>query len=114
MDDSLDRMRHRDVLAVCVIALLFLGVIMVQSAAMNISANVGSVPQWKWTPLGARHLAYALVAIITFFTVGHIDYARLYRRSIWKSPIVWFVVLTIFACILVLVPHVGIAKNGAR
>lgn len=121
MDETLDRLRHRDILALCVIALLFLGIIMVQSAAMNITGpkdpaaqSAAALPHWQWTLLGTRHLMYALVAIVTFFIVGHIDYANFYRRSIWKSPIVWFVILAVLACALVLVPHVGIEKNGAR
>ena len=58
MTDSIYRLRQRDVLAVCVLALLLLGVIMVQSAAMNVTGQVG----WHWTARGSKHLVYAVVA----------------------------------------------------
>jgi cell division protein FtsW len=112
MDDSIYRLRHRDILALCVLALLGLGVVMVQSAAMNVTGD----PRWQWSQRGTRHLVYALAAAITFFVVGHIDYAVLSRRAktIWKSPAVLLFAVATFACLAVLIPHVGIEVNGAR
>lgn len=112
MDDSIYRMRHRDILALCVMALLCLGVIMVQSAAMNVSGDT----RWQWTERGMRHLVYAMVALITFFLVGHFDYTRLAQRAsrLWLQPIAWFAFVSGFMCLIVLIPHVGIEVNGAR
>src|SRR5688500_8457369 len=113
MEDSIYRLRHRDVLTLCVLSLLFLGVVMVQSAAMNVTGDA----KWQWTERGMKHLVYAMVAIVTFFAVGNIDYAWLARakpRNPFRNPILWAFAVAGFACIIVLIPHVGIEVNGAR
>ncbi|HEY7086453.1 MAG TPA: putative peptidoglycan glycosyltransferase FtsW [Tepidisphaeraceae bacterium] len=112
MDVSIYRMRHRDILTICVLALLCLGVVMVQSAAMKVTGNVG----WSWTDLGLLHIRFVLIAIVAFFVVGHIDYAQLVRtnRPWWQQPICWMLALAAFTCLIVLVPHIGKEVNGAR
>ena len=112
MDVSIYRLRHRDILTVCVLALLCLGVVMVQSASMTVAGEVG----WRWTDRGVRHALFALFAIAAFFIVGHINYAQLIRPSstIHRQPIVWMIAIAAFACMIVLVPHIGMEVNGAR
>ncbi|MGH7215004.1 MAG: FtsW/RodA/SpoVE family cell cycle protein [Tepidisphaeraceae bacterium] len=112
MDVSIYRLRYQDILALCVLSLLLLGALMVQSAAMNVTGEIG----WQWTQRGSRHLVYAMVAVAAFFLVGHVDYARLCRptHSIWRSPITWLLGTAAFTCLIVLIPHVGIEVNGAR
>src|SRR5262245_39749823 len=85
---------------------------MVQSAAMNVTGDV----RWQWTERGTRHVMYAFFAIVAYFLVGNIDYGLLLRRTapMWKRPILWMLLLTGIACFLVLIPHIGIEKNGAR
>jgi cell division protein FtsW len=110
MEDSIYRLRQRDILTLCVLGLLFLGIVMVQSASMTVSGHA----QWQWTQRGVRHLFYAGVAIATFFIVGQIDYDCLRRKIGWRNPIIWLFGLTALMCLLVLVPHVGLEVNGAR
>lgn len=112
METSIYRLRHQDILAICVLALLSLGVVMVQSAAMNVTGEVG----WRWTERGTRHFFYALVAVGTFFAVGRIDYQRLWPRrdGTWWNPVLWLLGAAGVMCVLVLIPHVGIEVNGAR
>lgn len=110
MDDSIYRLRLRDVLALCVLALLFIGIIMVQSAAMNVVGD----PSWRWSQRGIQHLINVIAAIAAFFIVGHINYDRLYSLHTRRSPIVWLLAVAIFACLIVLIPGIGIEKNGAR
>src|SRR4051812_20344319 len=112
MDPSIYRLRQRDILTFCVLALLCLGMIMVQSASMNVTGNLG----WRWNPLGLKQLGFCFVGMIAFLTVGHRDYAWLgsRSRSLLTHPVIWLVVLTAVLNALVLVPHVGISKNGAR
>ena len=112
MDVSIYRLRHRDILALCVIALVLLGVLMVQSAAMNVTGQV----KWQWTERGTRHAMFALVALFTFFFVGRFDYTPLAERrsSIFKSPALWAVAIALITCFLVLIPHIGLTVNGAR
>src|SRR3954470_14888804 len=112
MDVSIYRLRHRDILTVCVLALLCLGVVMVQSASMNVTGELG----WRWADAATKQVIFAVVSIAAFFAVGHIDYSRLIlpQQKIWRQPIVWILFIAAFACLIVLVPHIGIEKNGAR
>ena len=112
MEVSIYRVRHRDLLTLCVLALLCLGAVMVQSASTTLSGEV----KWAWSQRGTRHLVYAGVAALAFLLVGHIDYAALARRttSVWRSPALWGLALAIVLCAAVLVPGVGKDVNGAR
>jgi len=110
MEDSIYGLRYRDVLTLCVMGLLFLGIIMVQSASMHVTGHVG----WQWTKGGTKHLAFAAVALLTFFIVGRLDYAKLTRKAVWRNPIVHLTAFAAFTCLIVLAPHVGIQINGAR
>src|SRR4051812_41288974 len=112
MDVSIYRLKHRDILALCVIGLLLLGVLMVQSAAMNVTGQV----RWQWTERGMRHAFFALAAIATFYIVGKFDYAPLAKRTtkLWQSPALWAVAVAAVTCFLVLIPHIGMSVNGAR
>jgi cell division protein FtsW (lipid II flippase) len=55
MDPSIYRLRQRDILAFCVLALLCLGVVMVQSASMHVTGKLG----WYWSALGLKQLGFA-------------------------------------------------------
>lgn len=112
MDVSIYRLRHRDILTACVLALVCLGIIMVQSAAMNVTGNLG----WQWTDRGTKHVLFALFAMIAFFVVGHIDYKRLIveHGSLVRQPVIWMLGVAGFTCALVLIPHIGMEVNGAR
>ena len=112
MEPSIYTLRLRDLLAFCVVSLLLLGIIMVQSAATNVNGDSG----WQWNERGARHLVYAMVAVVTFIVVGNLDYRWMGRKftSIWRNPVVWLLGVACFTCVIVLIPHVGIEVNGAR
>src|SRR2546423_5059464 len=112
MDPSIYRLRQADILTLCVLALLCLGVVMVQSAAMHVSGKIG----WQWTTMGMKQFGFCFVALIAFFVVGQRDYAWLGRakKSWWNHPAIWLVIGTVALNLLVLVPHIGIEKNGAR
>src|SRR5690242_11692002 len=55
MDVSIYRLRQRDILALCVMGLLLLGIVMVQSASMSVTGKLG----WGWTDFGLRHAMFA-------------------------------------------------------
>jgi cell division protein FtsW len=112
MDPSIYRLRHRDILFLCVLGLLLLGIVMVQSASMHVTGKVG----WGWTDRGIRHAIFAAVAIVAFFIIGNIDYAHLLlgTKTLWRNPILWIVLIAAATCLLVLVPHIGLEVNGAR
>lgn len=112
MEATIYRMRHRDLLAVCVLGLICLGVLMVQSAAANVTGEVG----WHWTERGTKHVIYAGAAIAMFLIVGHLNYLNLYRRHVklWQSPALWAIAAAALTCVLVLLPGIGREVNGAR
>jgi cell division protein FtsW len=112
MEVSIYRLRTQDVLTLCVLSLLLLGIVMVQSA----SAGAAMRTDWQWSTNGIKEAIFAAAGLATFFAVGAFNYAWLGRisSSVWKSPIVWILAVTVLANLLVLVPHVGLSVNGAR
>ena len=100
MDVSIYRLRHRDILLLCVLCLLLMGIVMVQSASMKVTGVVG----WGWTDNGLRHAKFAGVALVTFLVVGRIDYAHMLRgtKTLWRNPILWIVLIAAATCLLVL------------
>ena len=73
MEDSIYRLRYRDVLTLCVMGLLFLGIVMVQSASMHVTGHAG----WQWTKGGTKHFGYAAVALATYLCVGRFEFSSL-------------------------------------
>jgi len=110
MEESIYRLRWRDILTLCVVALLFLGVIMVQSASMHMTGNIG----WRWSDTGLKHVRFVAVALGAFWVLGHLNYRFLVRQGKLKNLVLWLVLAATCACVLVLVPHIGRAYNGAR
>src|SRR5690348_12771378 len=99
MDVSIYRLRHCDILAVCVLALLCLGIVMVQSASMSVTGQIG----WRWSETGTKQLLFTAFAIAAFFIVGHIDYSRLVApgAGVARQPIIWMLLAAAFACLVV-------------
>ncbi len=110
MDDSIYRLRDRDLLTLCVLALLALGVVMVQSAAMN----VGNQALWYWSDRGTKHALFAILALLTFVTVSRLDYRKLTAGHWTAAPAVWGMGIAMALCTAVLLPGVGTEVNGAR
>jgi cell division protein FtsW len=108
LQPSIYRLRLQDILTFCVLGLLCLGIVMVQSAAMNITEQTS----WHWTDRGSKHLLFAAVALFTFFGVGQLNFENLAAR---KNQIAYAgLAVALLTCILVLVPHVGTSVKGAR
>jgi cell division protein FtsW len=112
MDVSIYRLRHVDILTICVISLLGLGLLMVESASMHVTGTL----HWQWNDLGQKQVMYAGLALLAYFVVGRIDYGRLMmpNTGIARQPIIWMLCLAAFACFIVLIPHIGIEKNYSR
>src|SRR3982751_3259213 len=86
MNQSIYRLRPQDLLAVCVLGLLCLGILMVQSASMRVPdpepAIANHVAQqapalWHISDYVRRHIGYVVLALFTFFVIGRFDYRRL-------------------------------------
>ena len=120
MPDSVYRLRDRDLLVLCVIALLALGVVMVQSAAMGVrpadaAAAAGDAPGvWHWSSRGMRHGLYAALALLTFVTASRFDVRKLSGDTLKTTPVAWGLAGAALLCVLVLIPGVGTVVNGAR
>ena len=114
MDPSIYRLRQRDILTFCVLALLCLGMIMVQSAAMNVTGQARLAVE----PAGDEAVRVLLRRDRRRSSSSVIATTRwLGRRTTCGSvthPIVWLLAGDVLLNVLVLVPHVGITKNGAR
>jgi cell division protein FtsW len=114
MDPSIYRLRSADILTFCVLALLCLGAIMVQSAAMNVTGKL--TPQW--TPMGMKQAGFCVVGLIAYLIIGRVDYAPLgrvmMRANWWSHPVLWMLAVTLLLNVMVLVPGLGITKNGAQ
>ena len=94
------------------LGLLSLGVIMVQSASTTVTNDLA----WQWSLMGAKHLRFAIGAVLTYLVVSRFDYALLGKRakSVIHSPVAWAVAAAMIACTVVLVPGIGSQINGAR
>ena len=120
MEASIYRLRLQDILAICVLALLAFGAIMVQSASSGVhsaSPEVSSTSldaKWEWSELALKHLKFVGFSVVAFFLVGRVDYQWFARRrsSEWRSPILWIYLIAAVACGLALL--VGSRINGAQ
>ena len=114
MTDSIYRLRPADVLCLCVLSLLCLGVLMVSSATMH----VGGVPgTWQPSAEGGKQAVFAAAAAAVFLLVGRVDYRPLgadHGPKWYARPSHWILAISAGACLLVLIPHVGLQVNGAR
>ncbi len=113
MEDSIYRLRNHDVLTLAVVALLGVGVVMVQSASSNVTGEFS----FHLTELGQKQLLFAGIGLFVFTILRSIDYARLFApgsQTILKAVPLWLVVIAAVLCVAVLVPGIGFEKNGAR
>lgn len=112
MDLSIYRLRPRDILLLCVLSLMLMGVLMVQSA----STRVTDTGAWDWTGTATKHMTMAAAAMVAFLVVGFINHRVLASspRVSWRSPMVWLYIVTVGLCAATLIPGVGKTVNGAR
>ncbi|HEY0009413.1 MAG TPA: putative peptidoglycan glycosyltransferase FtsW [Tepidisphaeraceae bacterium] len=112
MDDSIYRIRNHDLLMLALMALLGLSVVMVQSASASISGDFS----FNLTDLASKQLMFAGVGLVLFWVIRRTDYIHLLpgKNAILTAPPLWLMAIAAVACVAVLVPGIGIEKNGAR
>lgn len=118
MEASIYRLRPRDLLVLCLVSLLLLGVLMVQSASTRVTDAAG----WDWTAHALKQMTLVGIAIAVFFVVGFSDYRRLIPgrgedhpdRLRPSSVVVWLWAATVVLSAATLVPGIGKTVNGAR
>ncbi len=104
--------RAGDVILLCVLSLLCLGVVMVQSAGMNVGegasqASLASI-------LLSRSVLYAALAMGALLIATRIPLDRIMKARGIGSPAPWLMIIMLVGCALVYVPGVGHEVNGAR
>ncbi|MEM8873053.1 MAG: putative peptidoglycan glycosyltransferase FtsW [Planctomycetota bacterium] len=104
----MEQLRARHVLTLCVIGLLCVGVIAVESAASNVASADADDP-FRWTPTGIRHALLAAAALLFYWVGTRLEPSKL----IGKLAVVAFLVAAV-GCVAVLIPGIGISVNGAR
>src|SRR5438552_7171809 len=94
-------------------ALLTVGIVMVFSTATQIESP-RNAPPW-WATAAVRQTAFSLTALLVMLAVSRIDYSLWYGRTD-SSPRLsaWLLVITFILLAAVLVPGIGIERNGAR
>jgi cell division protein FtsW len=114
MDLSIYRLRNSDILILCVMALLALGVVMVQSAGAN--AAGGNAWGWSLGSVGTKQLIFAIGSFIAFLLIGRMDISWLGEapRHWRSSPVVWAMIVAVICNTIVLIPHIGLEINHSR
>ncbi len=99
---------------VSVIVLMSAGTVFVCSAGANVSVNYDIEHFYNFTTL--KQLLFFPLAIGVMYAVSRIDYKRfrLDVNPVGKSLTPYLVIFSIALLVLVLVPSIGIEKNGAR
>ena len=109
MSDCVERLTAGEVLALCVLGLLVVGVLAVESAAQDVGA-AAAVDALRLSGSGAKHALLAGLAVIVFWAGSRLP-ARWVGQG-WVGPAA--VLVAAAALVAVLVPGVGLSVNGAR
>ena len=108
VSDSIWGLRDRDLLVLVVLALILLGVLMVQSAAMNLDGSIESIEALAWSSRGKRHALFAALSVLTFVTATRLRYRNFSGKLIFGA-----LLLAAGMCLFVLTP-LGTVVNGSR
>lgn len=107
-------LRASHLLMLCVIALLGVGVVMVQSAGMVVGAEVGQASQGGVSALLlGRPTMYAVLAIGAMLFASRINVRELFRTHAWWNPLLLIVLASLVGVGLTFVPGLGRNVNGA-
>jgi len=112
--------RRGDIVGLCALALLLLGVLMVNSAGFSVG-EAGGVT--FWSIVTSKHALYAAVAVglmllLSRAPIGRLaapDPARRFGTKLGERiGLVWPTALLVTLCVLVYIPGVGREINGAK
>lgn len=105
--------RPGDLILLCVLALLTLGVIMVSSAGMAVAEAAGSTVTVQ-SIVFSRSTAYAALALLALAAAAFLPVRRIAAsyRTTWWIPLLWPAALALL--LLVYLPGLGHAVNGAH
>ncbi|MHB0913021.1 MAG: putative lipid II flippase FtsW [Armatimonadota bacterium] len=86
------------------IALLVIGLFMVYDSSYAVAGQINGNPRFFFF----RQAGFAVVGLLAMFAVMHIPYWR------WKPFATTFLAISVIGLVLVMVPGIGKAANGAR
>jgi cell division protein FtsW len=113
-DNFADVLRASHILMLCAMALLGIGVVMVQSAGMNVGPDVSEASRGGvWAILLGRPTYYALIAVVAMLFASRVNVRQLFRTRAWYNPLILIVLLSLVAVGLTFVPGLGRNVNGA-
>ena len=105
-------LRPGQVIQLCVMALLGIGLVMIQSAGMWIEGAdpaSGSILSLAW----GRHTIYALIAVAVMLAAAWVDVRQLLRCHGLANPLWWLLMLALGLTALTFVPALAKTVNGA-
>ncbi|WP_432797923.1 FtsW/RodA/SpoVE family cell cycle protein [Poriferisphaera sp. WC338] len=114
-------LRSAHILMLCAIALLCIGVVMVQSAGMRIgtiSPDTANDVTGAWTSFmtasaQSRPVIYAAIAIVVMLIASRINVRQFFTSRGLSNPLPWLILGALSLVVLTLVPGVGKNVNGA-
>lgn len=107
-----DASLHDGVLCI-VVGLLGIGVVMGFSTAAQLSPPRTGPFAWFTQPI--RQTAFSVLALIAMLLTSRMDYRRLLGRAgSFLQPHVWLLVVVLGLAVAVLIPGVGMERNGAQ
>ena len=107
-------LRSAHVLQLCVVALLGVGLVMIQSAGMGVDPESGAGRGFDPVAmLLGRNTIYALIAVMVMLTAAWVDVRQLFRARGWANPLWPVMLVALVLAGLTLVPGMGRIVNGA-
>ena len=106
----------RHAVSLCALALLLMGVVMVQSAGMGLGRG-GDEPLTLARIVGSRPALYAAIALVSLAlaqTPPARSAARRFLSAPWTSRSWWLLAMLVGVCLLPYLPGVGRNFNGAQ
>ena len=93
-------------------ALMIIGVVMIASASASLDRPLLSAGLWH--SVFARQLMFAAMGFVTMVAFSRIGPQRFAWRSGWWQPTIFLLLITGACLVAVLVPGIGLERNGAR
>ena len=107
-------LRSAQILQLCVVALLGIGLVMTQSAGLSVRDGVAGPETWPGlNVLISRNAVYAALAILALLIASRINVRQLFEKRGWSNPLWLIVLVALGLSALTLVPGMGKSVNGA-
>lgn len=105
-------LRPGDVIVLCVVCLLCIGAVMVNSAGLSVGGD--GDPVTLWSIVVSRSSAYAAAAVLAMALAARAPTERLLCYEGRRTALIFPCLALASLCLLVYVPYVGLQINGAH